>query len=441
MSLELLKSNINEERNLVRKLSEMSRQYEITLDIEQKKLIENAIFATKKQIAIINSSIPSLMKNVSMIKRLETETQVIRNPIPNTNQVIRISHETEGSRTLVGINKKDKDEYLKQLQISETSVKNLKKKRMIGEAYENEFKKPSKYASFANRLFSKTSNKLIAKGYFNSLRDNLRKGNFMILLNSYVSSMFLTTLIVLVFSIIIALFFLFFSISFEAPYIYATQDLLIRFVQVIWIIPVVPAIVFLILYIYPSLEKSSQEKNIDYELPFATIQMAAIAGSDIEPSNIFKIIALSKEYPAIRQEAKKLMNQINLYGYDLVNALRNVAMASPSKEWAELLNGFSTTIRSGGDLAKYLNKRAETLLFEYRLKKEKATKSAETFMDIYISVVIAAPMLLMLLLIMINVSGIGFSMPIWLLTFIVVSVISLINIIFLVFLHLNQKRI
>ena len=168
--------------------------------------------------------------------------------------------------------------------------------------------------------------------------------------------------------------------------------------------------------------------------------MAAVASSNIEPTNIFRIIAMSKEYPNVRNEAKKLMNQINLYGYDLVNALKNVAAASPSKEWADLLNGVSTTIRSGGDLAKFLQKRAETMLFEYRLKREKATKAAETFMDIYISVVIAAPMMLMLVLVMLNISSIGIGLSIGVLTLIIVSIVALINIVFLAFLQSKKNR-
>ena len=194
------------------------------------------------------------------------------------------------------------------------------------------------------------------------------------------------------------------------------------------------------MYIYPSTEKSSLGQKINYELPFVAIQMAAIAGSDIEPSNIFMIISMSKEYPYLRKESKKIMNQVNLYGYDLINALKNVAAASSSENWTDLLNGISTTLRSGGDLSKYLNKKAESLLFEYRLKREKSIKSAETFMDIYISVVIAAPMLMMLLLVMMSISNIGFSLSVQMITIIIVSSVSLINIIFLIFLHLNQKK-
>ncbi len=80
------------------------------------------------------------------------------------------------------------------------------------------------------------------------------------------------------------------------------------------------------------------------------------------------------------------------------------------------------------------------MLFDYRLEQEKDTKSAETFMDIYISVVIAAPMILMLLLIMMKVSGIGISLSTNMITVIMVLGVTMINIGFLTLLNMKQKK-
>ena len=199
-----------------------------------------------------------------------------------------------------------------------------------------------------------------------------------------------------------------------------------------------PITTFFVLYFYPSLEKRAIEKNIDRELPFAVIHMSAISGSGLNPIDIFKIIGLSKEYPYLRKEVRKILNQINLYGYDLITALNNSARDSPSEKLSDLYSGLSTTMYSGGNLKEFFEKRSETLLLSYRLEREKYSRMAETFMDIYISVVIAAPMVLMLLLIIISISNLGLTLGQFQITAIIISVISLINIIFLVFLHLKQ---
>ncbi|MFA5993139.1 MAG: type II secretion system F family protein [Candidatus Pacearchaeota archaeon] len=450
MSLQVLKVNALQEKKLLDKLNFLLRKNMMSTDLREKRVIENAIIATQNQMRILNNSIPLLLNNISLARRLPQPENLVSLPKPIQQatikkelggELITLKQELEGSETLIAIAKRDKNEYLKQLQITNDSLKHIKKKEELIESFDNEYKKPNGYVTAANKIFSESSKKYIEGGYFNWLKISLKRGGFQILPSSYVSVIFLTTFLAFFIGIILTIILVFFQISITPPFIALSQEITQRLIKFGGLVLGIPILTFLALYIYPSTEKSSIEKDIDYELPFATIQMSAIASADIEPSNIFRIIALNKEYPSIRQEAKKVMNQINLYGYDLITALRNVAMSSPSHKWADLLNGFSTTIRSGGDLGKYLGKKAETMLFEYKLKKEKSTKAAETFMNVYISIVIAAPMLLMLVLVMLNVSGIGFSMPISILTLVAVGVVSLINVVFIAYLHVSQKRI
>ena len=168
--------------------------------------------------------------------------------------------------------------------------------------------------------------------------------------------------------------------------------------------------------------------------------MAAISGSMINPTDIFSIIISTKEYPYIQKEFTKLLNEVNVYGYNLVKALKNSAKNSPSLKLSELLSGLATTINTGGELPEFFDKRSQTLLFDYRLEREKYTKSAETFMDIYISVVIAAPMVLMLLLMMMKISGLGLTLSTTMITTMMILGVTVINIVFLTFLHLKQPN-
>ena len=79
-------------------------------------------------------------------------------------------------------------------------------------------------------------------------------------------------------------------------------------------------------------------------------------------------------------------------------------------------------------------------MINYKLEREKYTKIAETFMDIYISLVIAAPMILMILLVMIVVLGIAGGISIFMLSAIAISVIALLNLVFIGILHLKQPN-
>ncbi|MFC1666207.1 type II secretion system F family protein, partial [Nanoarchaeota archaeon] len=321
--------------------------------------------------------------------------------------------------------------------LEKETLKRFKKKEK--KIIKSKERKASKYVQISNNLFSNFSKKILSPKITKDIKTNLIKANLLFLPQSYLSVIFFTTLLSVITSFFLLIFFLFFNIGPQFPIITLSKEsLALRFTKVIWIIIILPIFTFIMMYFYPALEAKSAEKKINQELPFATIHMASIAGTIIEPTNIFSIILITKEYPNIEKEFKKLLNEINLFGYDLITALRHSAVNSPSKKLAELFNGVATTINSGGNLEEFFSKRAESLLFEYRIEREKRTRSAETFMDIYISVVIAAPMILMLLLMMMKISGLGLQLSTGMITLIMILAVTGINIGFLTFLHLKQ---
>lgn len=327
--------------------------------------------------------------------------------------------------------------------LSALEKETLKRLKQGGEKVpEQKEKKPSKYVGISNKLFSDISMNLIQKKRFKNLPKDLVKANMDFLPKSYISVIIFTTILSIFISILIFIFFMFFNIGVKLPIItFSIDDPLIRVVKTFWILFLFPVGTFLFMYSYPQLEKDSVQRKINQELPFVTIHMSAISGSLIDPTKMFSIIVSTKEYPYIEKEFIKLMNSINVLGHDFVSALRNSAFNTSSKKLADIFNGLATTINSGGDLPRFFEERANSLLFEYNLEKEKNTKLAETFMDIYISVVIAAPMILMLLLMMMKISGLGIPLSTGAITLIMITGVSFMNLVFLVFLHLKQPTI
>ena len=321
--------------------------------------------------------------------------------------------------------------------LEKISLKRLREKKEA--VSKNKEDKPSKYVNFAVRSFYSLSRKLIYDGMFGSLKTELVKANMQFIPENYVSVIFFTTLLSIFVSIFLFVFFLFFNVSYTMPIIsLAGEAFQSRALKFFWMIFVIPLGTFFMLYTYPSLEKKSIEGKINQELPFVTIHMSSIAGAMKDPSKMFGIIISTGEYPTMQREFAKIINEIHIYGYDLVSALRSSSFNCPSRKLGELYNGISTTISSGGDLAQFFEKRAETLLFDYKIEREKYNKSTETFMDIYLSVVIAAPMILMLLLIIMRVSGLGITLSTTAISLITIMGVTMANIFFLVFLYIKQ---
>jgi hypothetical protein len=470
-----LKDLIQKEKKIIKEISSSLNYYQNS-NIEERNMLSGHITLLKNELLKTNDKIPEELKKINLIKVLpqtnvvktpeETKTKPVEEvkqkqieearkaevkPEEKKRQEIKkteVKTETQ-NKIITSLPKKSFIERigldviyskndLKPNTLEKETIKRIKKKREENLAKSKE--KPNEYLISANKYFADFSRSLANKKIFPTLGEDLMKANLKYTETSYISTTIFTTLIVFVISIFIALFFLFFRITPMLPIVsFSTAPFMTRVMRVFWMPFIIPIGTFLIMIIYPSLERSSAEAKINQELPFAVINMSAISGSMIDPSKIFKIIITTNEYPNLEKEFKKLINEINIYGYDFVSALKDAAIKSPSKKLGELFNGLATTINSGGNLPEFFDKRAQTLLFEYGLQKEKNTKAAETFMDIYISIVIAAPMILMILLMMMKMSGLGVALSTGTITMIIVTAVAMINVVFLTFLHLKKN--
>ena len=425
-----LKDNIGKGKGSVQELRLLMDQYKKAETAGERKMISSQINLLKSSLKKSNEHVTKNVVQTSIAKPLPSST--IQKPVKEIiNSDIDIR---SGEKDIKPQSKKD----LRLLKILErATIKRLKKKKK--KKVKKKEAAPSSYVSFANKIFASTTNELAKKKNFKSLERSIVRAKLPFIPASYLSVIFFTTIISFIVGILLFVFFLFFNFGVALPIITrATGDFLPRFSKVILIPILLPIVTFLLIYFYPSMEEKSAENKINSELPFATIHMSSIAGSMIDPSNIFKIIISTKEYPFLEKEFTKLMNEINVYGYDLVTALKNIAYNSPSRNLSELFTGLATTINSGGNLQDFFDKRAETLLFDYKIQREKYAKSAETMMDVYISVVIAAPMIFMLLMMMMSISGLGLAVGTSTITIMTILGVVVINIVFLTFLHLKQ---
>ncbi len=278
-------------------------------------------------------------------------------------------------------------------------------------------------ADFTGRIFFNFANK--HTGDLKDLKEDLVAANMPILVQNYLSKIIFYTIVSIFVGFILGIVVFFLS-----------KNILVSLLLSLFI----PLTTFIFLYAYPSLKRGSFDKQMTEELPFATIYMAAVASSDLEPTKMFRLIANSKEYPAIGLEMRKVVNQIDLYGYNLATALVNVAKNNKNEKISELFSGISINITSGGSLKNFLEKKAENLLMDYKLERQKYNSIAETFMDIYISLLITAPLLLMIIFVVMSMTGFNIGLGIGALNLLIISLIAILNVVFLIVLQVKQPK-
>lgn len=434
MTIEALKANLSHERKLLEDVFILNEELRNATTKEESNFFSTAIESLISQIKIISNSILPSISDIN--------TQAIEfAPLPKQS----VMRPVQTSTGLIMISKEDKEKFINELKIEKDILKKIRKGKIRkAEEKPSFYKKPSSYVTISSRLFSNISYKFSNSDIYKKLNTDLKKANMYYLPSTYISITLFSMFIVLVFSLIIAIIHSFYNIgmAIATPYpilkFIGMQGLVLRLAKNIGIAFLMPLLTFIIFFMYPTTQAASISKKIENELPFATIHMSSIAGSGVEPRKIFEILARSPEYPAISNEMIKVINQVNLYGYDLVTALRNIGKATPSEKFGGLLNGISTNIVSGGDLSGYIDKRAADTLLEYKLERKKYSNMAETSMDIYIGILVAAPLILMVLLILMNVTGFGFGISLPVLSMVLIGGIALLNIGFLIFLQIQQ---
>lgn len=283
------------------------------------------------------------------------------------------------------------------------------------------------YAKFSNQVVEKITFYLLKKypKFFENLTRNLKLGDIKIFSKTYISMMLFSSLLAFpAFAIISAIF------TFNVG-----LSLLIGILGIF--------AVFAAFYFYPYSVIGTRNRKIRNDLVFAIVHMSAISGSGAQPIKIFKLLIESREYKHLNSEIRRILNYSNLFGYSLSTSLRAVASTTSSYELKELLSGMVATIDTGGDLKDYLKDKAEDTLNTYRLEQEKYTQKLATYSDIYTAVLVAAPLLFLVTLTILDkiapsLGGVSIAQIASLGTYLG---IPLVNIVFILFLNLTSQEI
>jgi len=451
MTIDALRQNMARMKEIIREMYVFANQLNIIRNLEiksqviinnrEKKLLNDVINSLIIQLKILNKSISELVENVAFYKKLDATEEIPGiHKIEAKKELVQIKYKPslDKEKIEITISEMDRKEFLDNLSKSNLTINQLKNKFSVERPIAT-FGKPNFYAKISNQLFRNTSNKLLLKGYLEPLNKDLRMMNSQFVVGTYASMILLTMMLAAIFSFFLLVFLLFYNISLSNGISYVEDPVLLRFFKVFWVVLAIPIGTGMLMYFYPKSEGKNIGAKIDQELPFVAIHMSAIATSGIEPVRIFEIIIKGEEYQNSRLEFRKLLNLINFQGYDLITALKRVAASSPSIKLRELLDGLATTITSGGDMHEYLDKHADELLFDYKLEREKYTRTAETLMDIYISISIAAPMILLMLFIIMGSTGMYFlGLTTGIMAALIILCVVVLNIGFLLFLRMKQ---
>lgn len=170
-------------------------------------------------------------------------------------------------------------------------------------------------------------------------------------------------------------------------------------------------VIYLLSQVLPDIRASSRATDIDAKLPYALNYISTMASAGVTPEKIFESLSKQPIYGEVANEAAWIARDLQLLGKDLLSALAAAIDRTPSVRFQDLLQGAITALSSGEDLKTFFLAKSEQYVYENRQDQKKFLETLGILAESYITVVVAAPVFLIVLLsVMLMFGGSGRSM-------------------------------
>jgi flagellar protein FlaJ len=182
-----------------------------------------------------------------------------------------------------------------------------------------------------------------------------------------------------------------------------------------------PMMAYAIMSGSPASKAKSRGRDIDKRIAAAMSFISAMASADVNIDVIFKELSRQKVYGEIASEAAWITRDTELLGSDILTAIKKAAKRSPSSKFQEFLQGVITTSTSGGQLKPYFLLKAEEYQKENKLAMKSQMETLGMLAESFVTVVVAFPLFLVLIMAIMAIVGGGDSDMMVLLLYMVVG--------------------
>jgi flagellar protein FlaJ len=165
--------------------------------------------------------------------------------------------------------------------------------------------------------------------------------------------------------------------------------------------------------------------------------MAILTSAGVSPEKIFQSISNLKVPLAVSAESRDIVRNINLFGSNIISALEETSKQTPSEKFREMLEGFISTIHSGGNLAAYLREKSKEYMKLKRIGLKKFSDTLSMLSEFYVALLVTGPLILIIMLAVIAMlggGGLGILSPDLLLNILTYIGIPLGSVVFLIIL-------
>ena len=159
-------------------------------------------------------------------------------------------------------------------------------------------------------------------------------------------------------------------------------------------------------YYYPLVRSGTRERRIDILLPHAIIYMYALSHGGMNSFEVMKELAEAEDvYGEVSEEFDTVVRDVELFGNDLFSALRDARSITPSENFEQFVDDMISVLDSGSDFSTFLEDEASTYMDQAQDEQESFLDTLAILSEIFIVAFVAAPLLLIVTLLVISIVG------------------------------------
>jgi len=260
--------------------------------------------------------------------------------------------------------------------------------------------------------FGKLFENSIRKGRFDSLNISLKKAGMDISVRAYLGSAIFSSILIGIFSFVITFALIFLWLQVDDPTASISNFLPTSLLLGVVLGISLGILTYLPFLYWPRMKAADRKILIEAGLTSTASYLSAMSSSGVPPDRLFYSLAGEESVaPEISKESKRITRDIEIFGYDILKAIRYASERSPSERFSKFLDGMSATITSGGDLTFYLSSETKALM---KLKEEETKEFIEqlgVLAEIFMILGVVAPLFFVVILAILAVispdAGIG----------------------------------
>lgn len=165
-------------------------------------------------------------------------------------------------------------------------------------------------------------------------------------------------------------------------------------------------LLYQLLLCYPGMMKENRAVRINLTLHNAVSYMYAMRRGGAEILPIFKSLSENADiYGEVAYECRQVVRDTEYFGVDVVTAIRNLSLTTPSEKLKDFLEDFVSIIESGGNVGNFLGSRVRVYQDDARFQQKQFLSTLQLVAESYVTLFVAGPLFLIIIMVVVGLMG------------------------------------